>query len=107
MIMAISAVQSAMPIDFSQNQKGTECQMMQMSLSDANGMKAGGNCPMEQGENKCIDAECVTTSCNFTSLQAPQATLLAVRTESQQKILSGRDAILSHYPELLKRPPKA
>ena len=107
LIMAISAVQSATAIDFSQNRQSEECQMMQMSLPNANGMKAGGNCPMEQGENKCIDAECITTPGEFSSPHAPHATLFAQVHQSQQKIMSGCDPILSHYPDLLKRPPRA
>ena len=106
MIIAISAVQSATAIDFSQNQKNEECQMMQMSLSDANGMKAAGNCPMEQGENKCIEVECITPAGEFSSTHAPHATLFA-RVQSQQKTMYRCDAILSHYPDLLIRPPRA
>jgi len=85
--------------------KGEEYAMMQMSLSDAGGINTGDNCPMEPGEDNDIDTEC-TTPCNYTSLQAPHATLLAARAESQQVTLTGNDTILSHYPDLLKRPPK-
>ena len=106
LIMAIGAVHSAMAIDFSQNKQGKECTVMQMSLSDASGMNAGGNCPMEPGEGNSIDTEC-TMPCNFTSLQAPHATLLAALAESRQKTLTANDSIMSHYPDLLKRPPKA
>jgi len=106
LIMTIGAVPGAMAIDFSQNQPMQKCAVMQMSLSDTSDMKADGNCPMEPGERNGIDAEC-TMPCDFTSLQAPHTTLLVARSGSQQKTLIGNDAIMSHYPDLLKRPPKA
>jgi hypothetical protein len=89
-----------MAIDLSQGQQGEECATTQISVPDAS-----GKCPMEQVENRCVNTECITP-CNFTSLQAPQANLTVARTNFVQKMVSDCNAILSQYPELLKRPPK-
>jgi hypothetical protein len=106
LIIAISAVQSATAMGFSQNSQEQECQIMQMSLSDVNSVGADGNCPTKHGGDNGFDSECVT-SCEFSSLQNPHAILSTTRAEYRQKILTDRDAILSHYPELLQRPPRA
>jgi hypothetical protein len=105
-IIAMSAVQSATAMGFSQNSQEQECQMMQMSLSDTSGMQADYNCPMEQGESNCIDTECITSS-SITELQTSHALLSVTGAESRQKILTRGNAILRHYPELLQRPPRA
>lgn len=105
LIMTFSAVQSAMAIDFNQHKQEQECQMMQMSLSDASGLQADDNCPMEQGESKCVDTECITSSC-ITELQLSHALLWPLGATSQH-ILTDGDAILNHYPELLQRPPRS
>ena len=106
LIMAISTIQSAIAIDFGQESQGKECQVTHISLSDANGMEAVGNCPAQEDEDKHADAEC-TMPCNFSSLLAPLITTLATRVEFRQKILTGSDPVLSHHSDLLKRPPKA
>ena len=104
LIMTMGTFQGAMAIDFSHIEQGKECQVMQISLSDANGMEVDGNCPTQPDENNHIGAEC-TMPCS--SLQATQAPPLAPRAESEEKILSGSDPILSHHTDILKRPPKA
>jgi hypothetical protein len=106
LIVAISIGQSAMAINVNQNSHGEEYQMALMPLSDSNGMEIGGSCRMQQGENQCIDTEC-STPCDFPSLQTPHAALLATDVESEQKSLTGWDAIFSRHPDLLERPPKA
>ena len=105
LIMTMS-VQSAIAMDFDQNKQGKECQVVQISLSDANGMEAAGNCPAQPDEGNHADAEC-TMPCNFSSLQAPLIITLAARVEFRQNIFTGSDPILSHHSDLLKRPPKA
>lgn len=105
LIMAMGTVQGALAMEFSQNYQQDGCLVKQMSSSDANDSKTGGSCPMEQDEKKCIDSECIAPG-NFLSLQPAHATQLSVPAEFQQQALTGCNAILSHYPDLFKRPPK-
>ena len=105
LIMSLSTFQSAIAIDFVPNKQGSDCSITQKSVADANALKSDGNCPTEHSESTCIDILCISPF-NFSSLQPPHAKLLSARIEFLQKSLTGCDAILSHYPDLLKRPPK-
>ena len=106
LIMALSAFQNSIAMDFVHNKQGVECRMAQKSVANTDVLKADGNCPTEHGESTCIDIRCLS-QLNLSSLHPVHARILPARAEFLQKLLPDCNAIFSHYPDLLKRPPKA
>ena len=103
-IMAISAVGSAMAADFDHNKPAGDCRIIQLPLTDSDSIAAEENCSIELGEDSKIITEC-HSPCNIYS-PTLQTTQFGTRYVFQQKILFFDNPILSYYPDLLKRPPK-
>lgn len=103
--MAIIGIQSAMALDLNHSSQEEACLMMQHSVADTNNTEFGGECPMKQvGENH-INTDC-NAPCNITSPPTGEIQLTA-RYISQLRAPIYKGTILSHYPELFKRPPRA
>lgn len=105
--IVISATQSTIAIELEPIELEGNFQVMLLPVSDTNGTNTGSNCPVGHGDENCADAECCITLCNITPLQFPHAMLLTTNLASQQVLVTNSDTILNHYPDLLKRPPKA
>ena len=98
--LAISAAPGGFASDISQPGHGDDCPMMQTFPAD---IDAAG-C-QQTGDDQCRSTLC--TQHNTTSLQTQITFQLAARAECQAVIAASRRTISSHYPNLLKRPPKA
>ena len=105
LIMVISSFQSAVAIDFSQNMHGEESQVIQMLLSDVNDMGVGSDYQMDHIGENTSHTDCAA-QCYVTFLQDTHATLLVTRSKIKQKLVADTSAFSSHFPSLLKRPPK-
>lgn len=64
------------------------------------------NCSMEHAE-LCQDHPGCVGQFNSSTMQTPNALLLAVRASTHVKFLIYNEAVNTIYPSLLKRPPKA
>ena len=104
MVMTISATGGAIAMDFGQYKHVEECRMKQPSLSGIDSVVAESNCPINLDEDSHIAIKC-HTPCKIYS-PPPQLVQFTTQYIFQQEIPINDDFMLSHYPDLLKRPPK-
>lgn len=67
-------------------------------------------CQADLAEESCIDPHSDTdchSPCNLTSLRPPQSILVDTPPRSKSYFSAETDTLFHHYPDRLKRPPKA
>lgn len=106
LMMVISSFQGALAINFSQNMHGEENAIILMSSSEAHGMQVASDGLMDHLEENASHTDCAD-HCNFTFLRNIHATSpLVKRSKIKQKAVAINSNFSSHYPHLLRRPPK-
>jgi hypothetical protein len=105
LIMTISPVQITMAIDLDQHSQAMNCQNSQAQPPDTTVNNTSGDCPSDYGEH-CVDLSVCGVQFNFSSFYSSKSFLLITRAVTHTKFIPDNDAVPTHYPELLKRPPK-
>jgi len=105
LVMAISPVQITMAIDIDQNNQAMNCQNSQVQPANIMEKIMGGGCQSDQSSH-CVDLSVCVTQHNFSSMQSSNSFLLLARAAIHKKFVADIDAVSTHYPELLRRPPK-
>ena len=104
LVMTISPVQITMAIDLDQSNQTMNCQISQAQLSGTGVNSLSGDCTSDYSKH-CVDLSVCGAQYNFTSYSS-NSILLITRVLTHTKFLPDNDAVSTHYPELLKRPPK-
>lgn len=105
LIMTISPVQMTMAIDLDQHNQAMNCQILQAQLLNTTVSDTSGDCTSHYGEH-CVDLSVCGAQFNFSSLYSSNSSLLMARAVIHTKFIPDNDAVSTHYPELIKRPPK-
>ncbi|MCK4709844.1 MAG: hypothetical protein KAU21_14595 [Gammaproteobacteria bacterium] len=103
LMMVISPVQITMATDTDQGSHGANCQIPLVQISD---IYQNDNCPM-QYEKQCQEHPGCVAQFTTIPLLILNSNLSADRNITQLKFFTDNDVFLTHYPSLLKRPPKA
>jgi hypothetical protein len=102
--MTISPVQITMAIDIDQHNQAMNCQISPAQLTSTSVNNTSDDCPSDYSGN-CVDVSVCVAQYNF-SLYSSNSFLLITRAATHTKFMPDNDSVSSHYPELLKRPPK-
>jgi hypothetical protein len=105
LIMTISPVQITMAIDLDQHSRAMNCQISQAQLSGTDVNNLSRDCTSDYSGH-CVDLSVCVAQYNFTSWYSSNSFLLFTRMATHTKYMPDSDAFSTHYPELLKRPPK-
>jgi len=103
--MAISPVQITMALAIDQNNQVEYCQISQVHPADIMEKIMGGACQSDQSSH-CVNLSVCVTQHNFSSMKSSNSFLLLTRAVIRNKFIAVSDAVSTHYPELLRRPPK-
>ena len=104
LIMTISPVQITMAIDLDQSNQAMNCQISQAELSGTGVNSLSGDCTSDYSRH-CVDLSVCGAQYNFTSYSS-NLFLLMSRAATLTKFMPDNDSVSTHYPELVKRPPK-
>ena len=105
LIMVISPVQVTMAIDIGQLGQAMTCQVSQVQLTDMTDKNMDEKCTSGYGDH-CAELSVCGAQNNISSLHSVNSFLLMARATDYKKIVADSDSVRTHYPELLKRPPK-
>jgi hypothetical protein len=105
LILTIGPVQMNMAIDFDQSNQAMNCQNSQVQPPDMAEKNNYSECTSIYTVH-CVDLSVCGAQYNFSSLYSSNPFLLRARAVTQLKFMSDKDAVSTHYPEPLKRPPK-
>ena len=106
LVMMVSPIQVTMASDFAQQSHGMNCHKPDHGINAV----VSANCCKDPGGSDhtkiCIvHPECVA---QFSTSLIPSSLVVAMpRSVSLIKFIAEHKAVLTHYPSLLKRPPKA
>ncbi len=106
LVMMTSPIQVAVATDFAQDSHGVNCQMPDSITKLAVAMNCGSDHSGSDHSKNCQEHPgCIA---HMSSSLLPSGFVVAdSRVELQVKFKAGHESILSHYPSLLKRPPKS
>lgn len=106
LVMIINPIQIAQAIDFDRPEQATPCQISQERFpAVVDLISTGGSCISDQGSH-CVDSSVCVAQSNFTSLRSSGSIVLTIQVITKLKFVVEGDAVSTHYPELLRRPPK-
>jgi hypothetical protein len=106
LIMMISPIQVVMASDFAQDGHGAKCQMSGSSAELVVSANCGSDHDMADHSKNCQEHPgCIAHS--STTLFSSSFVVALSRAVSQLKFKADHDTFLTHYPSLLKRPPKS
>jgi hypothetical protein len=103
--MTISPVQITMAIDLDQHNQAMKCQISQARLANTAVNNLNADCSSDYSGH-CVDLSVCVAQYNFTSQYSLNSFLLMSRAVTHTKYMPDDDSVSTHYPDLLKRPPK-
>lgn len=106
LIMVVSPVQITMAIDIDQLGQAMACQVSQVQLANMTDKNMDGKCTPEFGGH-CMELSVCGAQNNISSLHSVNLFLLVARATAYKNFVVDSDSVRTHYPELLKRPPKS
>jgi hypothetical protein len=104
LIMTISPVQITMAIDLDQHNQAMKCQISQAQLANTTVGNTSEGCTSDYNGH-CVDLSVCVAQYNLSSYSS-SSFLLITRAVTHTKFIPDNDSVSTHYPELLKRPPK-
>lgn len=105
LVMTISPVQITMAIDLDQHDQSMKCQISQAQLTSTATNNLNADCNSNYNGH-CVDLSVCVGQYNFSSWYSSSSFLLMSRAATHTKFLPDNDSVSTHYPELVKRPPK-
>ena len=105
LIIAISPVQITMAVEIDQHIEAMHCQNSQVPPTNVM-HRMGGACEPDQSSHCVVVSVCVTPL-NLASLKSSNSFQLLARDATPSLFVPDKDTVPTHYPEPLKRPPKA
>lgn len=106
LVMMISPIQVVMATDFAQDSHGVNCQMPDSIAELAVAVNCGADHDTADHSKNCQEHPGCIAHLSTTLFSSGFVVSLS-RAVSQLKFTADHDTILSHYPSLLKRPPKS